>query len=329
MRTLILTPLLAAACLTARAGGRVVVEGPATASLGVFRDDETPAAVFTLRNVGDGPLRVTGLHLGCGCAEASSDRESVPPGGAASVRVVVTPFTLEGAFSKTVLVTTDPPGAGPLALTLSGTCAPLFTVRPGKRIDAGRVPPGAAWEGAFELEASGPAAFGAPSVEATCPASASVEPAPDGERRRWRVAVRAEPPPGGAFRCRVDIPVTAPAGRPPVTLEASGRPGPQLFAVPSAIALPPGGERRVRLRLAGNLRRPLAPGEVSVSPETPGLSLRPLPGAGDGLTLAVSAAPSLLARLAGEGPLALTLSVPGAAPATLTLKAAPPAGAAP
>ncbi len=311
--------------VSGEAAGRAELAGPDTKGLGVFRDSESPSAVFTLLNAGGGPLKITGIRKTCGCAGAEADRDMLDPGAAAEVRVTVAPYTLEGAFSKSVFVLTDAAGSQPLRLTVTGECVPLFSVRPSKSVDAGRLPSGAGWEGAFELEASAPAALGVPAVTSGCPATVSVEqqPAAAGDRPRWKVPVKLIPPANGSFRCRISIPVLSPTNRPPLSLEVAGRTGAELFAVPSALSVPVSEEavvRTLRIRLSGTRSRKLDPAQLRVTPETEGLGIHSETEPGGGLAVTLSVSPGLAKRIAGSGPLEFKLSVPDAAPATVVLQ---------
>ena len=304
--------------------GRAAVEGPDTKALGVFRDSGSPSAAFTVRNAGGGTLKITRIMKTCGCAGAAADRNTLDPGDTATVRVTVEPYTLDGAFSKSVFVLTDTAGAQPLRLTVTGECVPLFSVRPSKSVDAGRLPCGAGWEGAFELEASAPTALGQPAVTTDCPAAVSAETMPKaaGDRPRWKIPVKLSPPTNGSFRCRIIIPVLSPTNRPPLTLEVAGRTGSELFAVPSALSVPLSEEavvRTLRLRLSGSRGRKLDPAQFRVLPETEGLNVRAETEPGGGLAVTISVSPGLAKRIAGSGPLQLKLAVPDAASAAVVL----------
>lgn len=326
--------ILAGACLAltlapafgAGGQGRAAVEGPDTKALGVFRDSASPSAAFTVRNAGDGPLAITGIMKTCGCADAAADTNALAPGGAATVRVSIAPYTLEGAFSKSVFVLTDTTGQHPLRLTVTGQCVPLFSVKPSKMIDAGRIPEGAAWEGAFEIEASAAAVLGVPAVTSDCPAEVSLEPAAGtkNDLPRWRVPVRLSPPANGGFRCRITIPSLVPTNRPPLSLEIAGRAGSEIVAAPTTIIYPlleQPATRTVRLRLAGARSRTLAPGQLQVTPETEGLTVRADPDSGGWLKVGFTASPALSRRLAESGQILITLAVPDASPATVILQA--------
>ncbi|MDD2460145.1 MAG: DUF1573 domain-containing protein [Kiritimatiellia bacterium] len=309
------------------AGGRgfATVDGADTKALGVFRDSESPSAAFTVRNAGGGPLKITRVMKTCGCAGAEADRDTLAPGDSTTVRVTVEPYSLEGAFSKSVFVLTDAADAQPLRLTVTGECVPLFSVRPSKSVDAGRLPNGASWEGAFELAASAPSALGAPAVTSDCPAAVSVETqaGSTAERPRWRVPVKLCAPTNGSFRCLIQIPVLAPTNRPSLTLEVAGRAGSELFAVPAALAVPVSGEtvvRTLRLRLSGSRGRTLAPAELRTLPETEGLGVRAETEPGGGLAVSITVSPGLAKRIAGGGPFPLTFAVPGAATAAAALR---------
>ncbi|NLG01978.1 MAG: DUF1573 domain-containing protein [Lentisphaerae bacterium] len=160
--------------------------------MGVFRDSESPSAEFRVRNAGETPLKIAKIMKTCGCAEAAADRDALGPGETAAVRVTVEPYTLEGAFSKSVFVLTDPAGAQPLRLTVTGQCVPLFAVKPFRTVDTGRLPNGASWECAFEIEAAGATVLG-PRGRKLDPEHLRITPALEG------LSVRATTEPGGGL----------------------------------------------------------------------------------------------------------------------------------
>ena len=304
----------------------VTAEGADTKCLGVFGDEKSPSAAFTVRNTSEGPIRITKIVKTCGCANATADREVIAAGAAATVRVTIAPYTLEGAFSKSVFVLTEPEGA-PLRLTVTGDSLPLFSVKPSRRLDAGRLSGGGKWEGAFELCAASPAVLGELAVTSDCPAAVSAEErsAEAGARPGWRIPVRLSLPEHGAFRCRIAIPVLLPTNRPPLELEVAGWAGTSLFAVPASVSVPPSEKpvaHTVRLRLSGRRPRAIIPGQLSVTPSTEGLEICPKTKPDGELQVTLSTSPALFKRLAKDGPLELTFSVPGAAPARIILRAA-------
>ena len=311
--------------LAAENGTGLALVGSGHHDLGVFKDSEAPQTAFLLCNGGEETLRITDIRKTCGCASAVADRDVIEPGGTGTVRVVVEPYTLEGAFTKSVFILTDAPGAAPLSLTFSGTCVPLFSVRPSKTVDTGRLPFGAKWEGTFEVEASESIALGEPAVTSACPGTVSVErvaASPDG-RPRWRIPVTVSPPGHGAFRYQAVFPVLSPSNRPPLVLEVAGRAGASLFAVPSVLEVPPVDEpavRTVRLRLSGMRGRKLEPQELRVEPEIDGVEIQATPESGGGLTVRVTVSSGLSRRLAGDGPVKMVFGVPGAGTAELTLR---------
>ena len=130
-------------------------------------------------------------------------------------------------------------------------------------------------------------------------------------------------PTNGSFRCQILIPVLVPANRPALMLEVAGRAGSELFAVPSALAVPVSEEpvvRTLRLRLSGSRGRTLAPAELRILPETEGLGVRAETEPGGGLAVSITVSPGLAKRIAGGGPLPLTFAVPGAASAAVVLQ---------
>ena len=308
-----------------QARGHAEVEGPDTKALGVFRDSESPSAAFSVRNAGDETLKITGVMKTCGCAGATADRSTLAPGATTTVRVTVEPYTLDGAFSKSVFVLTDAAGAQPLRLTVTGECVPLFSVKPSKTVDTGKLPNGAPWQGAFEIEASAVAVLGAAAVTSDCPAEVSAEASAGAaaDRPRWTVPVRLTPPTNGGFRCRIFIPVLSPTNRPPLTLEVAGRAGAELFAVPSIAAIPLSAApvtRTVRLRLSGPRGRKLDPAQLRITPSLENLDVRAEPESDGGLKASLTVSPALARRLAESGPVRVTLSVPDAAPTAITLQ---------
>lgn len=313
--------------LAAENGAGLALVGSGHHDLGVFKDSEAPQTAFLLCNGGKESLRITDIRKTCGCASAVADRDVIGPGGTGTVRVVVEPYTLEGAFTKSVFVLTDAPGAAPLSVTFSGTCVPLFSVRPSKTVDTGRLPFGAKWEGTFEVDASEPVVLGDPAVTSACPGTVSIErmASPDG-RPRWRIPVTVSPSGHGAFRYQAVFPVLSPNNRPPLVLEVAGRAGASLFAVPSVLEVPPVDEpavRTVRLRLSGVRGRRLEPSELCVEPEVDGVEIQATPEPGGGLAVRVTVSPGLSRRLAGDGPVKMVFGVSGAGTAEMLIRLSP------
>jgi len=88
----LLALVVLAAVLLAACGGpppRIVVE-PLSQDLG-----EVPQAplelTYTVRNEGGSPLRIEKVSTSCGCTKAVLDRDTIPPGGSAELRVVFDP----------------------------------------------------------------------------------------------------------------------------------------------------------------------------------------------------------------------------------------------
>lgn len=91
---------------------RVVVDlAGDTIEFGPVRQRQTAVRDVTVRNAGDGPLCVTGVHAGCGCLRAELvGSKRLEPGEAAALRVTLDPGpNLEGPIAKDVhLYTNDP-----------------------------------------------------------------------------------------------------------------------------------------------------------------------------------------------------------------------------
>lgn len=85
---------------------------------------------FTIKNVGDAPLKIWKGHATCKCTEFVVPEEKIPPGGSAQVRVEWSAKTDYGPFRQTATVLTDDPFRSSLDLTIDGTVLTPSGVEP-------------------------------------------------------------------------------------------------------------------------------------------------------------------------------------------------------
>lgn len=90
---------------------------------------EAVTHTFTLWNDGGTPLHVLDVRSSCSCTVAEYD-ETIAPGSAGYVKVVVDTSVLSGAESKNVTVETNDPERPRVRLTLQGIALDWFDLRP-------------------------------------------------------------------------------------------------------------------------------------------------------------------------------------------------------
>jgi len=88
---------------------RIVVE-PQSQDLGE-RPQEPLELTYTVRNEGGSPLRIEKVSTSCGCTRATVDRETIPPGESAQLRVVLDPTedNLYGNLLRVIYVRSNDP----------------------------------------------------------------------------------------------------------------------------------------------------------------------------------------------------------------------------
>jgi hypothetical protein len=80
--------------------------------------------MFRLRNVGDLPLVVDHVKVGCSCLSASLSSDTLQPGEEADLRVTFHSFRMKGRFSKAVHLTTNDPNRFKSVVRVTGTIVP-------------------------------------------------------------------------------------------------------------------------------------------------------------------------------------------------------------
>jgi mono/diheme cytochrome c family protein len=84
------------------------VVGDTEHDLGIVNLGDSAIITYTLRNNGDEPVHISGLHPSCGCTAAIVDSDNIKPGGDAHIRAIFNTFgKAEGNFSKNITVVTN------------------------------------------------------------------------------------------------------------------------------------------------------------------------------------------------------------------------------
>jgi len=103
----IIVGLLLAACKDAPP--RIVVE-PSSQDLGE-RPQEFLELTYTVRNEGGSPLQIEKVSTSCDCTKATLDRDMIPPGESASLRVTLDPIedNLYGNILRVIYLRSNDP----------------------------------------------------------------------------------------------------------------------------------------------------------------------------------------------------------------------------
>ena len=112
------------------------IVGPERIDLGMFDAERPQTALFTLRNTGKRTVNITRVAPTCDCLRATATPHRLAPGEQSSVVIGVLPDMLSGAFSKSVLLTTDDPGLPFMLLPVEGHARPLIAADPNRIVIA-------------------------------------------------------------------------------------------------------------------------------------------------------------------------------------------------
>lgn len=64
-------------------------------------------AIFKVKNVGEGPMRLTSVKASCGCTTPEWERDTLFPADSGRIRVTYNPDNRPGNFDKGIVITTD------------------------------------------------------------------------------------------------------------------------------------------------------------------------------------------------------------------------------
>lgn len=107
---------------------------------GTVEQRKTPLKfLFEFRNLGNGPLRITGVKPDCSCIEVVQPKGSIPRGGRSAIRLQYHPPPDGGPFFHKAIVLTNDPLFPRVVLKAAGWIDVPFSAHPGS-IDFGRVP---------------------------------------------------------------------------------------------------------------------------------------------------------------------------------------------
>lgn len=119
---------------------------------------------YDLKNVGDATLKVGPIHPSCGCTNATTTLEMVPPGKAAQIKAVFNAGGYRGKVTKSIAVETNDPAQSNIQLTFSGFVQPQVEVLPGS-INFGKLKQGKTFAQTVIVKAMKPAGFQVTGVE--------------------------------------------------------------------------------------------------------------------------------------------------------------------
>ena len=205
-------------------GPKAQVVGQAQIELGEFDANESRATIFTIKNVGDAPLKFPCIRKTCGCFELACDKTELKPGESVAIKVSVIKESIFHSFDKHIFVETNDPNTPVLRFRVSGTAKPLAEIAPQEKIRVGRIPPGFDWKQAVLVKPTRPGVkLGTPKVEGKLQLPVTMtEEQGIGWRLHFRLPPQLEP---GLFRCTVKIPVEEPKGWKDIEVQVSGEIG--------------------------------------------------------------------------------------------------------
>ncbi|MBK8574267.1 MAG: DUF1573 domain-containing protein [Elusimicrobia bacterium] len=92
---------------------------------GVLPQGSTTTHTFSVKNVGDKPLKIESVKTTCGCTVASPTNSLIAPGDVGQIQVTFDPQGRLGDISKQIRVETNDPHHPMSFLTIGGTVAPV------------------------------------------------------------------------------------------------------------------------------------------------------------------------------------------------------------
>lgn len=94
---------------------------------GVVARGQVIEAAFTVKNSGEGALKIDRVQAACGCTVTNYDRE-VPPGKTGTIKANVNTQSFSGPISKTVQVFTNDPAMANFTLTVKAEVKAILSV---------------------------------------------------------------------------------------------------------------------------------------------------------------------------------------------------------
>lgn len=100
----------ACAATFAYAQPKLQVEGGDTYDWGKVKPTQTPLKTnLTIKNTGTEELKISDVHVGCGCTTTGLEKKNLAPGESTSMSVSVNVGSNTGAISKSVTITSNDP----------------------------------------------------------------------------------------------------------------------------------------------------------------------------------------------------------------------------
>lgn len=121
--SLLALAILAVACTSIRQPGRTELS-ETEFDFGEIPNTGPVSQTFQVRNMGQGPLTITGVSTSCGCTTARVDKERLGPGETANLTVTYDPQAhggQTGRFMRVVYVRSDDPETPEASLTIRVT----------------------------------------------------------------------------------------------------------------------------------------------------------------------------------------------------------------
>ena len=121
--SLLALAILAVACTSIRQPGRTELS-ETEFDFGEIPNTGPVSQTFQVRNMGQGPLTITGVSTSCGCTTAQVDRDRLGPGETANLTVTYDPQAHDGQtgrFMRVVYIRSDDPETPEASLTIRVT----------------------------------------------------------------------------------------------------------------------------------------------------------------------------------------------------------------
>lgn len=152
--TVVLSCLLYARSVGAAEGGRLELQGTNVVALGLYPNTEDRTATVTVRNEGDGPVRIARVVLTCKCLRVGSFPKALGPGESGDVAVIIAKNEVAGAFERVFFIESDGQANRSIKVRVTGYAKPLFLVTCDRPSALGPVDAGTVWTGRFTVAAT-------------------------------------------------------------------------------------------------------------------------------------------------------------------------------
>lgn len=224
---------------SADAQPQVRLLGTNVAVLGKVPGYKVKQVSFVFTNTSQTQVRIVSLMPTCSCVRGDADKESVPPGGTATVNVHFTPFQVHGVFERGLWVNFSGGDRQRVYLAVAGEVVPLFSGVPSDPVILKSKDLNVVWTNRYTLTPSEAGLrLGTPVVEAhdrlSVQAAVATNTVGSGTLS-YHVTLMVAPLALGRHQATVKLPVTSRPDAPPVTLEVSALAGLSLVAKPGFV----------------------------------------------------------------------------------------------